>query len=85
MWLLLISTLGLIFYKFVPKHEGPNPPPAPTFRTWLLLSVVVVVVWVLAFAIQFFRIFDPGVRRANKRALAGDLDGAIADLLPRTN
>ena len=37
LWLLLISSLLLIFWKFVPKREGPNPPPAPTFRTWLLL------------------------------------------------
>ena len=29
---------------------------------------------------QFFRLFDPCVRRANKRAQEGDLDGAIADL-----
>ena len=80
LWLFLISSLGLIFWKFVPKHEGPNPPPAPTSRTWVLALVVALIVGVLAFAITFFRLFDPGVRRANKRALAGDLDGAIEDL-----
>ena len=79
-WLLLLSILGLIFYSFAPKRAGPNPPPAMTSRTWLLLSVLAVVVWILAFAIRFFSIFDPGVRRANKRAQAGDLDGAIEDL-----
>jgi predicted Zn-dependent protease len=31
-------------------------------------------------AFQFFRGFDRGVRRAEKRAQAGDLDGAIEDL-----
>ncbi len=79
-WLLLLSILGMIFWIYVPKHEGPNPPPEPTSPSWLLLAVVAIVVWILAFAIRFFRIFDPGVRRANKRAQAGDLDGAIADL-----
>jgi tetratricopeptide (TPR) repeat protein len=79
-WLLLLSSFGLIFYQFVPKREGPNPPPTPMFQHWLLPVVVVIVIWILAFAFQFFRIFDPGVRRANKRALAGDLDGAIEDL-----
>ncbi len=31
-------------------------------------------------ALQFIRNFDPGIRRAEKRAAEGDLDGAIADL-----
>ena len=79
LWLLLIFGLGLLFYKFVPKREGPNPPP-PMFQHWGLVSVVTIVVWILVFAIRFFWTFDPGVRRANKRALAGDLDGAIEDL-----
>jgi Tetratricopeptide repeat len=83
LWLLLLGGFGLIFYQFVPKHKGPNPPPAPTSLPWLLLSVIALVVWVLAFAIRFFSGFDPGVRRANKRALAGDLDGAIEDLRER--
>jgi tetratricopeptide (TPR) repeat protein len=82
LWLLLICSFGLVFWQFVPKREGPNPPPAPTFRPWLLFWLVALFLFVsiLAFAIQFLRSFDPGVRRANKRALAGDLDGAIEDL-----
>jgi tetratricopeptide (TPR) repeat protein len=82
LWLLLISGLGLIFYKFVPKREGPNPPPAPTFGLGFFVRLVAffLFVCILTVAIQFFRLFDPGVRRANKRALAGDLDGAIEDL-----
>ncbi len=82
LWLLLVCSFGLIFWQFVPKREGPNPPPAPTFGLGFFLRCVALflLAYTLAFAIQFFRTFDPGVRRANKRALAGDLDGAIADL-----
>ena len=80
LWLLLIGGLALIFWQFVPKNGRPNPRPVFTSRTWVLLTVGAVVVWLLAFAFQFFRLFDPGVRRANKRAQEGDLDGAIADL-----
>jgi tetratricopeptide (TPR) repeat protein len=81
-WLLLILGFGLIFYQIVPKREGPNRPPAPPFEPWLLLLWIgaPVVAFILTVAIQFFRYFDPGVRRANKRAQAGDLDGAIEDL-----
>ncbi len=79
-WLLLLSIFGLIFWIYAPEQERPNPPPAPTFRSWLFPAVGALVVGILAFAIWFFRTFDSGVHRANKRALAGDLDGAIADL-----
>jgi tetratricopeptide (TPR) repeat protein len=79
--LLGICGLCYIFWIFVPKREGPNPPPAPTFRTsWLLWVALFFFICILAFAIPFIRNFDPRVRRANKRAVAGDLDGAIEDL-----
>ena len=82
LWLLLICSFGLLFWQYVPKIEGPNPPPAPTFQIGFFVRIVALFLFVciLTFAIQFFRFFDPGVRRANKRALAGDLDGAIEDL-----
>ena len=75
LWLLLVAGAYLIFWEFVPKRDGPNPSPVLTPRTWLLLFVLALVVWILAFTIRFFRTFDPGVRRANKRAQAGDLAG----------
>jgi tetratricopeptide (TPR) repeat protein len=80
--LLVIFGFGLTFWIFMPKRKGPNPPPPPTFQPWVPLSVVAlfISVCILVFAIQIFRSFDLGVRRANKRALAGDLDGAIEDL-----
>jgi tetratricopeptide (TPR) repeat protein len=80
LWVLLIGGLYLILWQFVPKTGRPNPRPVFTSQTWVLLTVGAVVVCLLAFAFQFFRLFDPGVRRANKRAQEGDLDGAIADL-----
>ena len=64
------------------ETRGAESTSWPTSRAWLLLWVVAVSVFVciLTFAIQFLRTFDPGVRRPNKRAQAGDLDGAIEDL-----
>jgi tetratricopeptide (TPR) repeat protein len=79
-WLLLLGVFALIFWQYVPQNGKPNPGPVFMSRTWVLLTAGTVVVWLLAFAFQFFRTFDPGVRRANKRALEGDLDGAIEDL-----
>jgi tetratricopeptide (TPR) repeat protein len=80
-WLLMLLGFGLIFYLFAPEREGPNPPPGPASQLSLLLWIVApVVALILLFAIRFFRHFDPGVRRANKRAQAGDLAGAIEDL-----
>jgi tetratricopeptide (TPR) repeat protein len=80
LWLLLILVFGLIFWQFVPKRERPNPPPAPTSWTWVLVPVVGLLVGLGLAAFRLLRNFDPGVRRAEKRALAGDLDGAIEDL-----
>jgi tetratricopeptide (TPR) repeat protein len=81
LWLLLVGAFALVFWQFVPKNGRPNPRPVFASQTWVLLFVGAVVVWLLVVvAVQFFRNFDPGVRRANKRALEGDLDGAIQDL-----
>ena len=82
LWLLLICSFGLLFWQYVPKIQGPNPPPEPTFQIGFFVRIVALFlfVFIFTFAIQFFRSFDRGVRRANKRALAGDLDGAIEDL-----
>ena len=77
---LFISGLALIFWQFVPKNGRQKSRPVFTSQTWVLLTVCAVFICLLAFAFQFFRLFDPGVRRANKRAEEGDLDGAIADL-----
>ena len=64
-----------------PEGAGPNPPPAAISWIWwpIFAGVVVIVVRALA-AFPFLRNFDRGVRRAEKRAQEGDLDGAIADL-----
>jgi tetratricopeptide (TPR) repeat protein len=81
LWLLLIGGLALIFWKFTPKREGPNPPPAPKPATRILVTAGLLVVGVVAaLAWQLLREFDWGVRRAEKRAREGDLEGAIADL-----
>ena len=70
----------MIFYQFVPTNGRPNPRPVLTFpglvapfgwRGRCLDSRV---------RLSVLPTFDPGVRRANKRAQAGDLDGAIEDL-----
>jgi hypothetical protein len=84
LWLLLIAGFGLIFWRFVPNNAGPNRPPAPQPLyppIWASICVAVVGFSVLALvAWQWLRSLDPGVRRAEKRANEGDLDGAIADL-----
>jgi hypothetical protein len=80
-WLLLIGGFALIFWQFVPKHPGAKPAPAPESPGLVLLIVAVpIIVIVTVFAVQFLRNFDPGIRRADKRAAEGDLEGAIADL-----
>jgi tetratricopeptide (TPR) repeat protein len=80
LWLLLILGLALIFWQYVPKRERPNPRPAPTSSAAVLVLVVGLLVVLGLVAFKLLRNFDPGVRRAQKRALAGDLDGAIEDL-----
>ncbi len=81
LWLLLIGGFGLIFWQFVPRRDRPKPPPAPV--SWVTVTVfpaaTIIVIGSLV-AWLYFRIFDRGVRRAEKRAQEGDLDGAIADL-----
>jgi tetratricopeptide (TPR) repeat protein len=48
---------------------------------WISIAVPAVVICMVAIlAVQWIRNFDPGVRRAEKRASEGDLDGAIAEL-----
>jgi len=77
----LILGFALVFWQFVPTRDRPNPRPAPTSWAWVAVPVVVFVVGLLALvAFRFLRILDWGVHRAEKRALAGDLDGAIEDL-----
>ncbi len=82
-WLVLLLFLGFgwLCWYFAPKREGPNRPLSPSTQLWLLVPFIALFVcWMLAYASQYFRTNDVGVRRANKRALAGDLDGAIEDL-----
>jgi tetratricopeptide (TPR) repeat protein len=81
LWLVLIGGFAFIFWQYVPSRPGPKPAPAPTSWIWVLIFVAApVVVILVAVAWQLVRNFDPGVRRAEKRAAEGDLDGAIADL-----
>ena len=64
-----------------PKAPGAEPLSAPTSIIWVVVVVAVPFVFILAVvAFQFIRNFDPGVRRAEKRAAEGDLEGAIAEL-----
>jgi tetratricopeptide (TPR) repeat protein len=80
-WLQLLGGFGLIFWLFVPKSVGPKPPAEPASRIWVLISLGAVPIIILSkFAWQFLRNFDRGVRRAQKLAQEGDVDGAIADL-----
>jgi tetratricopeptide (TPR) repeat protein len=82
-WLLVLGGFALTFWQFVPKRAGQKPPPAPAPLPliWLSIFVGVIVIGILALlAWQWLRHRDPGVRRAEKRASEGDLDGVIADL-----
>jgi tetratricopeptide (TPR) repeat protein len=78
--LLMIATFAFIFWQFIPQKDRPRLPLEPTTQSWAFPLVGGLAAAGVAFAIQFFRLYDPAVRRANKRALAGDLEGAIADL-----
>ena len=81
LWLVLIGGFALIFWQYVPNRPGPKPAPSPTSWIWLVVFVATPIVIILAaVALQLLRNFDPGVRRAEKRAAEGDVDGAIADL-----
>jgi tetratricopeptide (TPR) repeat protein len=80
-WLLLLGGFGLIFWLFAPDRVGPNPPAEPASRIWVLGFLWVVAIVMLSKAAwQHLRTFDRGVRRAQKLAQEGDVDGAIADL-----
>jgi tetratricopeptide (TPR) repeat protein len=79
----LIAGFGFVFWQFVPKRAGPNPPPAPMAlpSIWVTIFAGAVVIGILVLlAWQWCRNLDPGVRRPEKRASEGDLDGAIAVL-----
>ncbi len=82
-WLYLVLVLGFggLFWYFEPKKDAPNPPPAGIPWAWVLgvlgAGTAAVGVWV---AFQLVRAFDSGIRRAQKRADAGDVEGALADL-----
>jgi hypothetical protein len=78
---MLIFGFFVIFWQFLPKREGQNP--APAFRSIIVVLATVGVIFVACLAtiaLPLLRNFDRGVRRAEKRARDGDLDGAIADL-----
>ncbi len=83
LWLVLLIGFGLIFWSFYPRPAKVGGlPPAPAVTPWTTL-----VTWgglftllVAGVSFQVIRAYDLGVHRAEKRAKAGDLDGAIADL-----
>jgi tetratricopeptide (TPR) repeat protein len=78
--LLLLGGMGLIFWLFAPKRVEP-PPAEPAARISVLGFLWVVIIVILSkVAWQILRNFDRGVRRAQKLAQQGDVDGAIADL-----
>ena len=76
----MILGFAIIFYQYAPKRERPNPRPEPISWTAVLVLVVGLLAGLGLVAFQILRSFDWGVRRASKRAHAGDLDGAIEDL-----
>jgi tetratricopeptide (TPR) repeat protein len=81
LWLALIPGAALIFWQYVPRRDRPATRPAQTSWLWVIAPFLASIFAVLALvAFQFLRSFDWGVRRAQKRAQAGDIDGAIEDL-----
>ncbi len=82
-WLFLILGFSLTFWQFVPKAEKrdrPQPARAISSYTPLLLTGGIVALAGAFLAYGFIRAYDFGIRRAEKRANAGDINGAIADL-----
>jgi tetratricopeptide (TPR) repeat protein len=82
MWTLLM--LGIVIgVGYSRAARGPHRP-AGAFRTPdqpLLLSGGIALAIIVAMVAYYgFRAYDGGIRRAQKRADAGDLDGAIANL-----
>jgi len=83
LWLVLIIGFGLIFWSFRPRSAkvgGLPPAPEVTPRITLVICGGFFALLVAVVAFQVIRAYDLGVRRAEQRASAGDLDGAIADL-----
>jgi len=77
---LLLIGFGFIFWFFQSTRGNPNRAPAATLWSGVLVASVVVVAFVTLGVILGLRNYDAGVHRAQKRAAAGDLDGAIEDL-----
>jgi hypothetical protein len=80
-WILAVLDTAGMFWLLQPDPNAPIRRRASSYR----LSLVVAGGVGLAFcgalaAIQFYRADEAGVRRAQKRAEEGDLEGAIADL-----
>ena len=77
--LLAILAFGIIFWEFTPTQHGRAP--GPRLLRLLIIAVgTVALAGSATIAVQYFRHYDRGLRRARKRAADGDLDGAIEDL-----
>ena len=78
-WFVVLIVFGSCLYFLAPKRAfkgDPQPQPAPS--GWLCLGAIGFVVAVIA--IQWMRQRDPVWNRIYRRALDGDLAGAIAEL-----
>jgi Flp pilus assembly protein TadD len=79
-WLVLVAGFAVLFFFMKPTRGKPNGVPRPITWAWVLVPTGIGLAYAGLVAFRKLRDYDASLHRAQKRAAAGDLDGAIENL-----